>query len=93
MAFDPAKNARNLTDHGIDLSFGDRVMADSNAIEVIDNKMNYGEERWNVLGMVDGTVYHLTYKDDSNGFRYISLRQATKREETQYFKEAYHDGR
>ena len=45
MAFDPYKNIKNLRDHKIDLSFGNRVLADCHAIEVIDEKMDYGEER------------------------------------------------
>lgn len=93
MAFDPYKNIKNLRDHKIDLSFGNRVLADCHAIEVIDEKMDYGEERWNVLGMVDGAVYHLTYTENDDGIRYISLRPAEKREEAHYLKEVYRNGR
>ncbi|AWK90306.1 BrnT family toxin [Azospirillum thermophilum] len=88
MPFDPAKNALNIRDDGIDLSFGDRVMQDGNALHMLDDRMNYGEERWNVLGMVNGVVYHLTYTDREDGFRYISLRKATKREAEFYYREA-----
>ena len=84
MPFDPEKNRKNLRDHGIDLSFGDKVMKDHNAIEVLDNRMNYNEERWNVLGQVNGIVYHLTYTDTEEGSRYISLRKAEKHEEACY---------
>ncbi len=80
MNFDPAKNRANLAKHGLELSFGDRVMADARALHVVDDRMDYGEERWNALGMVDGVVYHLTYTDREDGFRYISLRRATRRE-------------
>ena len=61
MPFDPEKNKKNIRDHGIDLSFGDQVLTDSNALEVLDTTMDYGEDRWNILGMVKGTIYHLTY--------------------------------
>ena len=93
MVFDPAKNALNIKNHGIDLSFGDRVMADPNAIETIDDTMDYGEERWFVLGLVDGVVYRLIYKDVEEGFRYISLQEATKRETDHYLKEVCRHGR
>jgi len=93
MVFDPAKNVLNVRDHGIDLSFGDRVMADPRAIETVDDTMDYGEERWRVLGMVGGVVYCLVYKDVEEGFRYISLRTATKREEARYLKETCRDDR
>lgn len=87
MAFDPNKNAKNLRDHGLDLSFGDRVMQDANALHALDDRMDYGEERWNVLAMVEGTVYHLTYTDRDDGIRYISLRKATKREAAFYVRQ------
>lgn len=86
MNFDPAKSAINFAKHGLDLSFGDRVMMDGNALHALDDSMDYGEERWNVLGMVENVVYHLTYTDRDDGFRYISLRRATKREASVYFK-------
>jgi uncharacterized DUF497 family protein len=88
MNFDPAKNAANIANHGLDLSFGDRVMADGQALHALDDSLNYGEERWNVVGMVDGVVYHLTYTDRDDGFRYISLRRASKRETDLYFIQA-----
>ncbi len=93
MVFDSIKNTLNIKNHGIDLSFGDRVMADSHAIETLDDSMDYGEERWNVLAMVAGKVYCLTYKDVEDGLRYISLREATKREEACYLKEISFNGR
>jgi len=86
MPFDPAKNAVNLAKHGLDLSFGDRVMMDENALHALDESMDYGEERWNVLGMVEGVVYHLTYTDRDDGIRCISLRRATKRESAAYYR-------
>ncbi len=87
MNFDPEKNAINLAKHGLDLSFGDKVMSDARALHALDDSMNYDEERWNVLALVDGVVYHLTYKDLEDGFRYISLRRATKREAARYLAE------
>lgn len=87
MNFDPAKNTASIANHGLDLSFGDRVMADGQALHALDDSMNYDEERWNVLGMVAGVVYHLTYTDRVEGFRYISLRCATRRETDHYFRQ------
>ena len=58
------------------------------ALHALDDSMNYGEERWNVPGMIAGMVYHLTYTDRVEGFRYISLRCATRRETDHYFRQA-----
>ena len=92
MPFDPEKNRKNIRDHGIDLSFGDQVMMDNSALEVLDNTMDYGEERWNVLGMVKGIIYRLTYTDTDEGIRYISLREAEKYEEIRYYKREINHG-
>jgi uncharacterized DUF497 family protein len=84
--FDPAKDAKNQKDHGLSLVFGEKVVADSHAIELIDDRFPYGEERWNVLGMVNGKIYVTTYTDREDGLRYISVRAATKRETSLYFE-------
>jgi len=84
--FDPAKDAKNQKDHGLALEFGEKVLADPRAIELIDDRFPYGEERWNALGMVNGKVHVTTYTDREDGVRYISVRAATKRETELYFE-------
>ena len=41
MNFDPAKNAANIANHGLDLSFSDRVMADGQALHALDDSFRY----------------------------------------------------
>jgi uncharacterized DUF497 family protein len=65
--FDSVTDAKNQKDHGLSLAFGERVIADPRAIELIDDRFPYGEERWNVLGMVDGKIYVTTYTDREDG--------------------------
>jgi len=67
--FRPNKNALNIKNHCIDPSFGNRVITDPIAIEAMDDCIEYGEERWHVLGVVDGFVYRLTYKDAEEWLR------------------------
>jgi uncharacterized DUF497 family protein len=83
--FDPTKDAENLKNHGLSLAFGTRVLTDPRYVEVLDDRFNYGEERWNVLGMVNGKIYAATYTDREEGVRFISVRLATKREAKHYF--------
>jgi uncharacterized DUF497 family protein len=54
--FDPDKNVKNIARHGLSLSFGADVLADANFVEEIDDRMDYGEIRWNALGMVNAGV-------------------------------------
>jgi uncharacterized DUF497 family protein len=84
--FDPTKDAANQKNHGLPLAFGETVLADPFYTEVLDDRFDHGEERWNVLGMVDGKVYVATYTDREEGIRFISVRPATTREANHYFR-------
>ena len=84
--FDPDKNRKNLKKHGLDLSFGERVLRDPDLIEALDDSMDYGEDRLNALGMVDGKIYAVTYTERSDGIRFISVREADRREAARYFQ-------
>jgi uncharacterized DUF497 family protein len=85
MAYDPNKDRLNQTKHNVSLAFGVRVMADPHSLEAIDDRFDYGEERWNVVGMVDGIVYMATYTDRADGAHFISVRRASPAETTHYF--------
>jgi len=84
--FDPKKDAINQKKHGLSLAFGEKVIADPHAIELIDDRIPYGEDRWNILGMVEGKVYVTTYTDRDDGVRYISVQAADKRQTNLYFE-------
>ena len=84
--FGPAKDAENIRKHGLSLAFGANVIADLYSIEAIDDSFDYGEDRWNAIGMVDGTVYVATYTDREDGVRFISVRAASKKETDLYFQ-------
>jgi uncharacterized protein len=83
--FDPDKDIKNRSKHKLPLSFGNEVLADPDLVEEIDDRMNYGETRWNALGMVNGVVYVLTYTDRDTGPHFISVRKAKGREPNRYF--------
>lgn len=81
------KNRENIRKHGID--FKDAVEIFRYPIlTIIDNRLDYGEERWVGIGFMKGIVTVIVYteNDDKNTIRLISARKATKNE-TQRFKE------
>jgi uncharacterized protein len=84
--FDPDKNIQNIAKHGLSLTFGAEVLADPNFVEEIDDRMNYGETRWNAVGMVKGGVYVLTYTERNEGPHFISVRRAGAKEANRYFE-------
>jgi uncharacterized DUF497 family protein len=71
--FDPEKNVKNISKHGLPLAFGIKVRSDPNMVEEVDDRMDYGEIRGNLLGMVSGIVYVLTYTKRDTGPHFISV--------------------
>jgi len=60
---------------------GAKALHDSLAIEWIDDREHYGEERVNLLGMCEGTVLHVTCTERGERRRIISARRATRHEQ------------
>ena len=77
------KRRKNIEKHGID--FTDIVdFSWDTALEAVDDRFDYGEERINALGFLNGRLVVLTYTNRQRTFRVISLRKATKTEERLY---------
>jgi uncharacterized DUF497 family protein len=54
--WNPAKAARNVREHKVSFEAARRVFDDPFAIDEIDDREDYGEERSNILGMVEGRL-------------------------------------
>ena len=85
--WDAEKAAANLRNHGVAFEKAIKVFRDPFAIEQIDDREAYGEERVNLLGMCDGTILHVTYTERGDRIRIISARQAQKHEQDDYYRE------
>jgi uncharacterized protein len=55
--FDPAKDAANLAKHNLPLSFGDRLLGDSDHLIIPSIRAIDGEERFKVIGRVEGVLF------------------------------------
>lgn len=83
ITFDPNKDATNFDKHGIRLA--DAVVFEwGTSISWEDNREDYGEQRYNALGYIGFSLYHLTYSYREESCRVISLRKATLKEENRY---------
>lgn len=82
-----SKRRRNIVKHGYDFVGADAIF-DGPVVSQEDDREAYGEQRINVLGWLNGRVMHLTYPDDGETMRAISLREATSHEANHYFREA-----
>ena len=78
--WDEAKNAINIRKHGID--FADVTSMFSHPIlTLLDDRENYGEERWTGIGWMQQLVGVVIYvQRHRDVIRIISARKATKRE-------------
>jgi uncharacterized DUF497 family protein len=54
--WDVEKAAANLRNHGVAFETAVKAFRDLFAIDWIDDREDYGEERVNMLGMCDGTI-------------------------------------
>ncbi len=79
------KNRANIAKHGINFNLAEHFEWDS-ALETIDNRKDYGEERWISLGLIKNRLYVMIYVYRQNYIRIISLRKANKREREFYAK-------
>ncbi|WP_338845652.1 BrnT family toxin [Massilia sp. W12] len=83
--WDEAKNASNKNKHGVDFMDALRVFYDDMRITVYDDRSDYGEERFQVIGMSYGKILFVVYTErHGNTIRIISARKAEKREAAAY---------
>lgn len=82
--WDPAKSRQNLEKHGCD--FECVAGFDWNeAMEVLDDRFDYGEERWLALGPIGAQLFALAFSPRGAGrVRIISLRPASRNEKKAY---------
>ena len=61
--WDDRKAADNLRAHGIAFDKAVKAFADPFAVEWLDERGSYGEERCNLLGVCEGVILHVTYTE------------------------------
>ncbi|MRG54850.1 BrnT family toxin [Phyllobacterium sp. SYP-B3895] len=83
--WDPEKAKRNLSKHGVSFRAGERFEFPS-ALEFIDDRENYGEERVVSIGFIGEVLHTMTYTERNGWIRIISLRKSTTAEIRRYAK-------
>ena len=83
-----AKAAASLRVHGVSFELATKVFRDAFAIERLDDREDYGEERFVSIGMAEGgVVLFVAYSEREGSIRIISARRATQREQDDYFRQ------
>jgi len=85
--WDDFKAAENVCNHGVSFAQAALAFRDLFAVEWIDLREDYGEERIILLGVVDGHVLNVVYTAREERIRIISARWATKNEQAIYFRQ------
>ena len=85
--WDDNKAAENYAKHGISFEAAVRVFEDAFAIERLDDREDYGEDRYSILGMVDARLLYVAYTVRDGVIRIISARGAEPYEKRQYHED------
>ena len=84
--WDEAKRQSNLNQHGIDFIGIEQVFA-GDTVTILDDRFDYGEARFVTFGLLEGRVVGIAHTETDEVIRIISVRKATRHEESSYFKE------
>lgn len=82
--WDQSKSDVCLADRGFDFSYAVRAFLDEDRLIRQDHRWEYGEDRYQLLGKIEGRIFHLVYTLRKNRIRIISARKANYREAKDY---------
>ena len=82
--FDPVKDATNREKHGLTLAFGDRIFEDDDHLIIPSIREIDGEERFKVVGIVEGKLFTGIFVWRVDLPRFISVRRSNTGEERTY---------
>jgi uncharacterized DUF497 family protein len=85
--WDETKAADKYAKHGVSFELATTVFKDPFAIERLDDREDYGEDRFILIGTMEGVVFTVVYTERNGRIRIISARRATKHEQDDYFVE------
>jgi uncharacterized DUF497 family protein len=83
-----AKAADNYAKHGVSFDMAKGVFKDPFAAEFLDDRQDYGEERFAIIGLAGGQILYVAYTERKDVFRIISARAATEHEQEIYFQQS-----
>lgn len=82
-----SKAADNFSRHGVSFELAKEVFKDPFAVEFLDDRQDYGEERFVTIGVAATNLLYVAYTERQDVIRIISARRATKHEQEIYLQE------
>ena len=83
LSYDPEKRAKTLAERGLDFDDAVEVFAGP-AIDLLDDRKDYGETRWVTYGLLNGRMIALVWTTRGEFRHIISMRKANEREKKAY---------
>ena len=82
--WDEAKSNACFAKRGFDFAYVTSAFTDPNRTILRDDRFDYGEDRFQLVGQLEGRVYVVVYTIRRNIIRIISARKANLREIKRY---------
>lgn len=84
LEWDETKSETCFAQRGFDFAYVLRAFTDPNRLVSHDRRWDYGEARYQVLGLIEQRLFHVVYTRRGTRIRIISARKANKREAKLY---------
>lgn len=84
LEWDDAKSKHCEQQRGFNFEYAAQALYDPNRLIHEDKRFNYGEQRFQLIGKIEGRVFVIVYALRGQITRIISARKANKREVKRY---------
>ena len=74
--WDDTKAAENYATHGVSFETARDVFKDAFAVDWLDERVPYGEDRYAILGMVENRLLYVAYTMRGDSIRIISAQRS-----------------
>jgi uncharacterized DUF497 family protein len=85
--WDDAKARANARKHGVTFERAALAFADPLAVALFDDREDYGEERFVLIGLAEGPLLVVAYTERGDRIRIVSARRATRHEQDFYTRQ------
>lgn len=89
--WDEAKSDACFAERGFDFAYAARAFFDPERLIQADTRHSYGEDRYQLLGKIDGRLFVVVYTPRNGVIRIISARKANQREVKRYENRTHDD--
>ena len=83
--WDDEKRLKNAAKHGVDFIYA-ALIFERPTLTKIDDRLDYGEERFTSLGLVDGTAFVVVHTQRGENIRLISAWKGGRKDYEKYQK-------